>query len=80
VTVSYINPTADTIKAGGMGVVAGVFLPSDPWPATNPADSLYLLDRKHYMREVHGDLQTILAEEKGGPAPKKKEAPHVHKH
>jgi hypothetical protein len=79
VTVSYINPTADTIKAGGMGVVAGVFLPSDPWPTTNTNDSLYVLDRKHYMREVHGDLQTILAEEKGDAAPKK-EAAHTHKH
>jgi hypothetical protein len=56
VTVSYVNPTADTIRGGGMGVVGGVFLPSVPWPATDTTDSLYVLDRRHYMREVRGQL------------------------
>src|SRR5439155_13451447 len=50
VTVSYENPSADTIHAGGMGVVGGVFLPSEPWPATDSTDALYVLDRKHYLR------------------------------
>ncbi len=75
VTVDYINPTADTIKGGGMGVVAGVFLPSGDWPATDTTDELYTLDKKHYMREVHGNLETILAEEKA-PAEKKPAAHH----
>ena len=56
VTVSYVNPTADTIRAGGMGVIGGVFLPGETWPATNPTDSLYVLDRRHYLREVRGQM------------------------
>jgi hypothetical protein len=58
-----------------MGVVAGVFLPSGDWPATDTANELYSLDRKHYMREVHGNLETILAEEKA-PVEKKPAAHH----
>jgi hypothetical protein len=65
VTVSYDNPTGDTIHAGGMGVVAGVFWPSVPWPATNQTDPLYLLDRMHYLREVQGNYQAILAKQRG---------------
>jgi hypothetical protein len=60
VTVSYDNTTGDTIHAGGMGVVAGVFWPGAPWPATNAADSLYALDRMHYLRQVQGTYQEIL--------------------
>jgi hypothetical protein len=78
VTVSYINPSADTIKAGGMGVVAGVFLPSDPWPATDTTDPLYVLDRQHYMREVRGTLETILAEKSGPATPAKKSSTEHH--
>ena len=79
VTVSYENPSADTIHAGGMGVVGGVFLPSAPWPATDSTDALYVLDRKHYLREVSGTLATIMAQAnppavvaKKSAAPKKK--------
>ncbi|MBI4421061.1 MAG: hypothetical protein HY560_09570, partial [Gemmatimonadetes bacterium] len=60
VTVFYQNPTADTIRSGGMGVVAGVVLPQTLWPATDTTDRLYRLDRQHYLREVSGRLEEIL--------------------
>ena len=50
VTVEYDNPTADTIPEGGMGVIAGLFLPSADWPAADPADTTYQVDRAHYLR------------------------------
>jgi hypothetical protein len=63
VTVDYENPSSETITAGGMGVVAGVFLPSGgvAWPLVDTSDPLYLLDRKHYMRQVRGDYDLIAA-------------------
>ena len=56
VTVHYNNTTGETITDGGMGVVAGVFMPAmgEQWPAVNTDDPLYALDRAHYMREVRG--------------------------
>lgn len=81
VTVTYQNPTADTLKAGGMGVVAGVFLPDADWPATDTADPLYVLDRKHYLREVNGRLDQILAQDSGAVAGSPRTAepdPHAH--
>jgi len=52
VRVMYDNPTQQTISAGGMGVVGGLFIPdrSAAWPATNPDDSLYQQDLRHFMR------------------------------
>lgn len=63
VTVTYDNPTGDTIPGGGMGVIAGVFLPSGAasWPVADPTDPLYLLDRLHYMREVQGKYRDIVS-------------------
>lgn len=61
VTVFYNNPSADSIQAGGMGVVAGVFMPSNGgiWPRAQTSDPLYALDRQHYMREVRGSYDVI---------------------
>jgi len=52
VTAEYFNPTNETIPAGGMGVVAGIFLPArgTNWPAADPADSLYAADLRHALR------------------------------
>lgn len=50
VTVEYDNPTGDTIPQGGMGVVAGLFAPSAPWPAADSTDPDYHADRRHYLR------------------------------
>jgi hypothetical protein len=79
VTVKYLNPTADTLRSAGMGVVAGAFIPTGdtPWPATDTTDAMYVLDRKHYMREVRGTLAVILS---GGKdkKPAAKAAEHHH--
>ena len=52
VRVIYENPTDQAIAAGGMGVVGGLFIPDRDavWPATNPGDSLYQQDLRHFMR------------------------------
>jgi hypothetical protein len=52
VRVIYQNPTDQTIPAGGMGVIGGLFMPdrNAVWPATNPSDSLYQQDLRHFMR------------------------------
>lgn len=64
VTVTYNNPTADTIRDGGMGLVGGVFLPSgdQPWPKADESDPLYVLDRMHYLRQVRGKYAEIVAQ------------------
>ncbi|HEX5764305.1 MAG TPA: hypothetical protein VFY27_01960, partial [Woeseiaceae bacterium] len=53
VTVVYNNPGADTIRAGGMGVVGGVFLPNllARWPKADPNDETYVIDRAHYLQQ-----------------------------
>ena len=77
VTVSYNNPTQDTIQAGGMGVVAGVFMPSGGgmWPKVDESDELYLLDRRHYLQEVRGSYDLIVG---GGGVTKEGAATHKH--
>jgi hypothetical protein len=56
VTVYYDNQTGDTLPEGGMGVIAGAFLPSDgaEWPTADNSDPLYVTDRSHFMREIRG--------------------------
>ena len=51
VRVIYENPTGRTIVAGGMGVVGGLFMPkrNAVWPKTDPSDSLYQQDLRHFM-------------------------------
>jgi hypothetical protein len=52
VTVEYENPTAYTLRAGGMGVVGGVFLPArgTRWPGVDPLERLYWDDLSHATR------------------------------
>lgn len=50
VVVEYDNPTGDTIPQGGMGVVAGLFSPTEEWPRADTGDPDYIADRLHYMR------------------------------
>jgi hypothetical protein len=56
IAVSYDNPTGAPIPDGGMGVVGGLFVPDRgvTWPATEPSDSLYRQDYRHYMRLEEG--------------------------
>ncbi len=60
-TVFYDNTTGDTLTDGGMGVVAGVFMPTKggPWPRADVNNPLYALDWQHYMREVRGKYDVI---------------------
>lgn len=61
VSVTYHNPTGDTLHAGGMGVVGGVFLPANDgmWPRADTTDVLYALDRLHYLQQVSGTYEQI---------------------
>ena len=54
VRVIYENPTDQSIRGGGMGVVGGLFMPDRKatWPATEPSDSLYQKDLRHFMGPV----------------------------
>jgi hypothetical protein len=67
VTVTYNNPTSDTIPEGGMGVVGGVFLPSgdDPWPRADERDPVYVMDRMHYLRQLRGKYADLVAQLSG---------------
>jgi len=55
VRVVYDNPTGQVLSDGGMGVLGGLFAPDGdvPWPTTNPNDSLYQQDLRHFLR-LHG--------------------------
>ncbi len=61
VTAEYDNPNATTIVKGGMGVIAGVIIPSDPDFdfSADASDSLYTVDYAHFMREfMKMDMET----------------------
>lgn len=59
VTVTYFNPTGQTIRDGGMGSVAGGFIPFQDWPKADPSDPLYGADYRAVLESVnhsgHGD-------------------------
>jgi hypothetical protein len=52
VRVIYENSTGHAIPSGGMGVIAGIFIPDRKavWPKTNPDDLLYQQDLLHFKR------------------------------
>ncbi len=79
VTITYNNPTPDTLFGGGMGLVGGVFMPSGDveWPSANTDDPMYVLDRKHYLVEVRGNMDAIMKQMEGEKAP---EAMPMHRH
>jgi hypothetical protein len=78
VSVTYHNPFPDTLRAGGMGLVAGVFMPGESmmWPRADRTDTLYRLDLAHYRREVHGRYEEIMGMAPPAAAP----APAAHQH
>lgn len=51
VSVTYFNPTGRTIPGGGMGSVAGGFIPFEPWPEADPADPLFAADYRWVLEE-----------------------------
>ena len=50
VTAEYYNPHDVTIEDGGMGAVAGGFIPHEDWPAANAGEPLYLADYDWVLR------------------------------
>jgi hypothetical protein len=52
VTVVYDNPTGLVLRAGGMGVVGGLFVPDGAveWPAVDQSNELYWKDLLHATR------------------------------
>ncbi len=80
VTVTYENPFADTLFAGGMGVVGGVFSPGESmmWPLADVSNELYQLDRSHYLQQVRGRYEDIVAMEPGQMAPMDDHSAHQH--
>ena len=61
VTVLYDNPTGETIRDGGMGVVGGLFIPDRhmAWPQVDQRDSLYQADLKQALRLVPGAARQV---------------------
>lgn len=61
ITVSYDNPTGQTIANGGMGVVGGLFTPDRhaQWPQVNQGDSLYQADLRQALRLVPGAARQV---------------------
>jgi hypothetical protein len=68
VRVVYDNPTGKLLPGGGMGVVAGLFVPDRdlPWPTINPGDSLYQEDLRHFLR-LHGMWLLAKKNDHGAP-------------
>ncbi len=59
---TYENPTGDVITNGGMGAVAGLFIPDGgvQWPAVDAADSLYRQDLKQTILAGAGDAMMMM--------------------
>jgi hypothetical protein len=58
VTVTYENPTGQTIPEGGMGAVAGMFIPERGavWPAVDRADPVYQTDLANTLAHRAGPV------------------------
>jgi hypothetical protein len=52
VTAEYYNPTGEVIPEGGMGSIAGGFVPMAEWPMADLEDPLYLADYEWVMTSV----------------------------
>ena len=50
ITVEYRNPFNSVIEDGGMGSVAGAFIPLEDWPAANPRAALFAADYDWVLR------------------------------
>jgi hypothetical protein len=61
-----------------MGVVGGAFLPSEALPAADTTDFNYVMDRKHYLRQLQGRREAMLAALGGDAAPAEDHSAHQH--
>lgn len=66
VTAVYDNPTGESIKDGAMGTLAGVFFPTEPWPAANTSDPVYVWDLNRELAPLDG-LKHMHAEASATP-------------
>ncbi|HKS06964.1 MAG TPA: hypothetical protein VJR92_11665 [Gemmatimonadaceae bacterium] len=80
VRVVYENPTADTVRFGGMGVVGGVFVPKrgQVWPIVDTADASYRTDLGYQLKDGNNVGEMAMMHNHG--APRKLAAPAPHKH
>lgn len=66
VTVTYFNPTGRTIPNGGMGSVAGGFLPFEPWPDADPSHPLFAADYRWVLEQSLRHVMGQSSEHEGG--------------
>lgn len=66
ITVEYRNPFDSMIEDGGMGSIAGAFIPLEDWPAADPREALFAADYDWVLRSQveHG----VVHEGRGKPA------------
>lgn len=83
VRVVYENPTADTIRFGGMGIVGGVFVPNrgERWPTVDTTNVAYRTDLRYQLQDGNSIGEMAMMHEhhtvsKAYAAP----AAHSHKH
>ena len=50
ITVEYRNPFDSVIEDGGMGSIAGAFIPLEDWPAADPREALFSADYDWVLR------------------------------
>lgn len=60
ITVEYRNPFDTVIADGGMGSIAGAFIPLEDWPAANPREALFAADYDWVVRSQiqHGAVSS----------------------
>ena len=60
ITVEYRNPFDAVIEDGGMGSIAGAFIPLEDWPAANPREALFAADYDWVVRSQirHGAVSS----------------------
>ncbi|WP_419937868.1 hypothetical protein [Candidatus Palauibacter sp.] len=63
ITVEYRNPFDTVIEDGGMGSIAGAFIPLEKWPAANPREALFAAD---YDWVLHGQVEHGAVSSPGG--------------
>jgi hypothetical protein len=66
VSVTYYNPTGHLLRRGGMGNVAGLFIPDEParWPAVDTTDAVYRQDLASFFVPPSDDMEGMMM--KGG--------------
>jgi hypothetical protein len=68
-TAVYENPTGHPIRDGGMGAVAGLFVPDRgaTWPAVDTTDTLYQQDLAATIRAGSGDMADMMVSHRSDP-------------